>query len=175
MLGFANRLSELKAYKLLCLASSFVAVALQTALAELKPGEAFPDFSAFKLEGKLPESLKDKVLIVDFWASWCDPCKESFPALNGLQKKYGDKGLIIVAVNVDEERADMESFLKEHPASFTVVRDAAQKLVAKTGIKTMPSSFVLDREGKVRFAHNGFHGEKTTKQYEEQVESLLKK
>ena len=147
----------------------------QTALAELKTGEAFPELAAFKLEGKLPDDLKGKVVIVDFWASWCGPCKESFPVLNELKIKYAGRGLVIIAVNVDEERADMEMFLKANPATFTIVRDATQQLVPKTGIKTMPSSFVLDSEGKVRFAHSGFHGDKTRKQYEEQIESLLKK
>ncbi len=156
-------------------AVTIVALLAPTTFAELKPGEAFPELTAFKLEGKLPEDLKGKVVIVDFWASWCGPCKESFPVLNELKKKYADRGLVIIAVNVDEERADMETFLKANPATFTVVRDAGQKLVPKTGIKTMPSSFVLDGEGKVRFAHAGFHGDKTKKQYEEQIESLLKK
>jgi len=151
------------------------ASACEPVFAELKPGEAFPDLATYKLEGKLPDSLTNKVVIVDFWASWCEPCKESFPALNELHKKYSSRGLVIIAVNVDEERADMENFLKQHPASFPVVRDAAQKLVAKAGVKTMPGSFVLDGAGKVRFVHSGFHGDKTKKQYEEQVESLLKK
>lgn len=154
---------------------ALVSLFSQTMFAELKPGEAFPELAGFKLEGKLPDELKGKVVIVDFWASWCGPCKESFPVLNELKKKYAGRGLVIIAVNVDEERADMETFLKENPATFTVVRDAAQKLVPKTGIKTMPSSFVLDGDGKVRFAHAGFHGDKTKKQYEEQIESLLKK
>jgi len=161
--------------KHLTLAVLIAATACRVAFAELKTGEAFPDLAGFKLEGKLPDALKGKVVIVDFWASWCGPCKESFPALNELQKKYSDRGVVIIAVNVDEERADMESFLKEHPVSFAVVRDGGQKLVAKTGIKTMPSSFVLDGDGKVRFSHSGYHGDKTKKQYEQQIESLLKK
>ncbi len=156
-------------------AAAVAALLGQTLLAELKPGEMFPELTTFKLEGKLPDELKGKVVIVDFWASWCGPCKESFPVLNELKKKYADRGLVIIAVNVDEERADMETFLKANPATFTVVRDAGQKLVPKTGIKTMPSAFVLDGEGKVRFAHAGFHGDKTKKQYEEQIEALLKK
>ncbi len=145
------------------------------ARATLKSGDPFPDLAGFKLEGKLPDLLKDKVVIVDFWASWCGPCKESFPAMNELQQKYSSRGLVIIAVNVDERRADMEAFLKSTPASFTVVRDAGQKLVDLTGISTMPSSFVLDRTGKVRFIHNGFHGAETKKQYVDEIESLLGK
>lgn len=142
--------------------------------AALKVGDAMPDLTRFKLEGKLPDSLKGKVVIVDFWASWCGPCKESFPAMNELQKKFGDKGLIIIAVNEDEEKSDMQDFLKDNPADFTVVRDAAQKLVSEAGIQTMPSSFVFDQTLKVHYVHNGFHGSQTRKEYEQQIESLLK-
>jgi thiol-disulfide isomerase/thioredoxin len=146
-----------------------------TAHAALKVGDTFPDLAGFSLDGKLPADLKGKVVVVDFWASWCGPCKESFPAMNDLQKKYGDKGLVIIAVNEDEEKSDMQDFLKANTAVFTVVHDAKQKLVAEAGIKTMPSSFVLDSTGKVAFTHTGFHGAETRKEYEQQIESLLKK
>ena len=140
----------------------------------LKAGEAFPDLAGFKLEGKLPEAIKGKVVLVDFWASWCEPCKQSFPAMEDLHHRYGDRGLLIIAINVDENRPDMEAFLKKNNATFVVLRDPNQKLVEKTGIATMPSSFLLDREGKVRFAHTGFRGAETKKKYEEEIESLLK-
>ena len=146
-----------------------------TVQAALKVGDGFPDLATFKLEGKLPDSLKGKVVIVDFWASWCGPCKDSFPVMNELQKKYGDQGLVIIAVNVDEVASDMQDFLKENKAAFVVVRDAKQKLVEIAGIPTMPGSFIIDETGKVRFAHSGFHGDETRKQYEQEIESLLKK
>src|SRR5579862_4013190 len=95
----------------------------------VKAGDSFPDLSAFKLEGKLPDSTKGKVVMVDFWASWCEPCKQSFPAMEDLHKRYADRGLVIIAVNVDENRPDMEAFLKKNTATFVVVRDPSQKLV----------------------------------------------
>jgi len=81
---------------------------------------------------------------------------------------------VIVAVNLDTKKADMEEFLKKHPASFTIVRDASNKLVGQVKIPTMPSSFLLDREGKVYAFHRGFKGEETRKQYTTELETLLK-
>jgi thiol-disulfide isomerase/thioredoxin len=147
----------------------------RSVFAELKPGDTFPDLKSFKVEGTLPETLKGKTVFVDFWASWCTPCKESFPVLNELTKKYSSQGLVIIGVNLDETKADMEHFLKAQPASFVVVRDASETIVKKLGIRTFPSSFILDGDGKVRFIHSGFHGEKTKKQYIEEIESLLGK
>jgi len=144
-----------------------------TAQAALKVGDTLPDLAGFKLEGKLPDALKGKIVVVDFWASWCLPCANSFPVLDELQKKYGDR-LVVLAVNVDEKKPKMDGFLARHPVSFTVVRDAEQKLVAAVEPATMPTSFILDGEGKVRFLHNGFHGADTRKEYVDEIESLLK-
>ena len=145
------------------------------AAAAIKVGDAFPDLATYKLEGKLPDPLKDKVVMIDFWASWCEPCKDSFPAMEDIHKRYGPKGLVVIAVNVDENRADMEEFLKKNRATFALVRDASQKLVEKAGIATMPGSFLIDREGKVRFIHTGYKGDETKKKYEQEIEALLKK
>ena len=145
-----------------------------TLLGAVKVGDTFPDLAPFKLEGKLPDSLKGKVVMIDFWASWCGPCKQSFPAMEELHQRYQDKGLVIIAINVDEKGSDMEAFLKNNAATFAVVRDAGQKLVEQAGIATMPSSFLIDREGKVRFMHTGFRGAETKKKYEEEIQLLLK-
>ncbi len=149
-------------------------LAVPLSAAGLKQGDPFPDLAAFKLEGKLPSDLEGKVILVDFWASWCGPCKQSFPAMEELHQRYAAKGLVIIAVSVDEKAGDMESFLKKGHASFTVVRDVGQKLVEKAGVATMPSSFLLDRGGRIRFAHSGYRGEETKKKYAEEIESLLK-
>ncbi len=146
---------------------------LCNANAALKVGDTLPDLASFNLEGKLPDSLKGKIVIVDFWASWCLPCAKSFPALDEIQKKFGDR-VVVLAVNVDEKAANMEKFLAKHPISFTVVRDGSHKLVAVAEPETMPTSFILDGEGKVRFLHKGFHGDTTHKEYVSEIESLLK-
>ena len=134
----------------------------------------FQDTAGSREPPPLPDALKGKVVMIDFWASWCEPCKQSFPAMEDLHHRFSDKGLVIVAINVDENRTDMEDFLKKNAATFAVVRDAGQKLVAHAGIATMPSSFLIDRDGKVRFVHTGYRGTETKKKYEEEIQSLLK-
>lgn len=139
----------------------------------IKVGDSLPDLKTFGLEGTLPDDLNGKVVVLDFWASWCGPCKESFPAMEDLQKKYGAKGLVVLAVNVDEKAADMKDFLKDHPATFTIVHDATKKLVGTANISSMPTSYVIGKDGKVFSIHKGFHGKDTIKQYEAEIEKLL--
>jgi peroxiredoxin len=91
-----------------------------------------------------------------------------------LRKKYADKGLVIVAVNLDQKKEDMEEFLKKYHVEFPIVRDGANKLVSQVKIATMPSSFLIDKDGKVRAVHKGFRGEETKKKYGEEIDSLLK-
>lgn len=139
----------------------------------LNTGDAFPDLSKYDLEGTLPET-KGKVVLVDFFASWCVPCRASFPAMEDIYEKYKDKGLVIIAVNVDKRRGDMESFIKKHPSSFTIMRDASTRLVSQVKVATMPSSFLMNKDGKVVAVHNGFYGEDSKRKYIEEIEALLK-
>jgi thiol-disulfide isomerase/thioredoxin len=158
------------------LAGAITALLLSLSLVTAAPpkeGDPFPDLASFGLEGTLPD-LKGKIVLVDFFASWCGPCKESFPAMETLHKKYAAQGVVILAINVDKKKTDMEDFLKEHPVTFTVVRDASNKLVGSIKVPTMPSSFVLDRTGKVVSFHRGFKGDETLAQYHKDIESLLK-
>lgn len=141
--------------------------------AGFKEGDSLPDLASFRLEGKLLEELKGQVILLDFWASWCGPCKSSFPAMQELATKYSGKGLTIVAINVDEKPENMQEFLKSAKVSFTVLRDAQQKLVAAADIPTMPTSFLIDRTGKIRFVHAGFEGDQTTREYVKEIEQLL--
>lgn len=139
----------------------------------LKVGDALPDLKSFGLEGTLPAELDGKVVLLDFWASWCGPCKESFPVMEDLHKKYGQKGLVILAVNVDEDAGAMKDFLQAHAVTFPIVHDATKKLVGTANISSMPTSFVIGTDGKVFSIHKGFHGKETVKQYEAEIEKLL--
>jgi cytochrome c biogenesis protein CcmG/thiol:disulfide interchange protein DsbE len=97
-----------------------------------------------------------KVVVLDFWASWCVPCRRSFPWLNTMHSKYAGEGLVIVGVNLDMERADAERFLAEYPADFTVVYDSNQELARRFEVVAMPSSYVIGRDGQVVARHMGF-------------------
>jgi thiol-disulfide isomerase/thioredoxin len=169
-----SRVSHLTAIgALLTLGAGLVRQPVRAADA-LKAGDPFPDLGQFQLEGAMPESWKGKVVLLDFWASWCGPCKASFPVMEELYQKYGKGDFVIVAVNLDDKRALMEVFLKDHPVSFPVVRDATRKLVGVVNISSMPASFLLDREGRIVSVHRGFRGEETKKEYVREIEALLK-
>lgn len=154
----------------LCVATAALSVAQA---GQPKAGETFPALAGFKLEGALPD-LKGKVVVVDFWASWCGPCKASFPAYRELHEKFADQGLVIVAVSLDEDKADMDGFLKKARVPFVILRDARQKLAEKLAIESIPTSFILDREGKVASVHNGYAGDSTKRELVAEVEKLLK-
>jgi peroxiredoxin len=91
-----------------------------------------------------------------------------------MHQTFKEQGLVVIAVNTDEKRTAMEKFLKKRAISFTVVRDAAQKLVALADAPTMPTSYLVGRDGKVRFVHTGFQSADTPKKYTAEIESLLK-
>ena len=147
---------------------------LVTARADLKVGDPLPDLTACKLAGKLPDSLAGKVVLLDFWASWCDSCAESCPVMDGLQQKYGPAGLVIIAVNVDDSKSDMADFLKKHPVSFVTVQDARQYLGDKVNVSGLPTSFLIGRDGKVAFIHHGLTSADRPKAYEQEIPALLK-
>ncbi len=123
--------------------------------AELKPGDAFPSLKDAKLEGTLPDTA-GKVVIVDFWASWCGPCKRALPILKELHQDYKDKGVVIVAVSLDESKADMDGYLKKNPLPFAILRDTKGQLAEKAHVEGIPATFILGPDGKVIEAHTGF-------------------
>ena len=104
----------------------------------------------------VPADFAGKVIYLDFWASWCGPCKKSFPWMNAMQAKYGAEGLQIIAVDLDAKSQDGRRFLATFPASFGVVFDPAGTSARAYGVKGMPSSFIIGRDGKVALVHTGF-------------------
>ena len=97
-----------------------------------------------------------QVVVLDFWASWCVPCRRSFPWLNEMHGKYAEQGLVIIGVNLDTNPGDAEKFLAEFPAKFAIHYDDEKSLATKYDVMAMPSSYVIGRDGKLIMRHLGF-------------------
>jgi thiol-disulfide isomerase/thioredoxin len=149
-----------------------LAAAVGTAL---KVGDVFPELSSFALEGELPATLNGRIVVVDFWASWCAPCKETFPLLEELHHRFGKQGLVILAVNEDKNRRAMTEFLKEHPVTFSVVRDTKKKLAAHVNVPALPTSYILDGDGKVLTIESGTLIAQNRKEFVKQIERWVEK
>lgn len=102
------------------------------------------------------ESLRGKVVLLDFWASWCGPCRESFPAYDRLSREWSAHDFVVLAVNLDEMIDGPSAFLEEHPVRYTSVADPAGEIARRYGLIGMPSSFIIDKDGIVRARHVGF-------------------
>jgi thiol-disulfide isomerase/thioredoxin len=139
----------------------------------LDAGQPAPEFNLGGLKGPVASAdLKGKVTYVDFWASWCGPCKQSFPWLNEMQAKYGAKGFQVIGINLDKKRADADKFLAETPATFSIAFDATGDTPKRFEIKGMPSSVLVGPDGKVIATHNGFR-EEERKELEERITRAL--
>jgi thiol-disulfide isomerase/thioredoxin len=115
---------------------------------------------------------RGKLVYLDFWASWCAPCRQSFPWLSDLVRRYGARNFVVIGVNVDQDREHAERFLNETPANFPIVYDPHGDIATAYKVSGMPSAVLIDRDGRIRFQHNGFSA-KRKDLYEEQVQTLL--
>ncbi|MCB5161172.1 TlpA disulfide reductase family protein [Marinomonas algarum] len=125
-------------------------------------------------QGK-PQSLQDvrgDVLLVDFWASWCGPCRESFPWMTEMQAKYKAQGFKVIAINLDQDKQQALDFLKEYSPGFTVLFDNNATMPDRFGVIGMPTSFLVDRKGRIRAVHTGFHQDQLAN-YESVITQLL--
>lgn len=145
-----------------------------TPAAALDVGAKQPELGLVDRAGKRVdlEALKGKVVLVDFWASWCAPCKLEMPVLERLHKKYHKQGLVVVGVSVDSDDANIADFLKTMPVSFPIVHDKDHKVAGRYQPPRMPSSYIVDRTGVVRHVHGGFREEDAAK-LEAEVVALL--
>lgn len=115
---------------------------------------------------------RGKVVVLDFWASWCVPCRRSFPWLNEMHARYANEGLIIIGINVDKDREEAEKYLAKYPAQFEIRYDSGGKLAEAFDVRGMPSSFVLGRDGQLAAQHQGFKV-KRQDQYEAAIVAAL--
>ena len=155
-------------------ASALALVLVASTASALAPGDAPPAIDMPDQAGdqvKLSE-LKGKVVLIDFWASWCSPCRQEMPILEELHKKYVEQGLVIIGVNIDTNAKKMNNFLRGTPASFRIVHDRKLTVAAKYEPPTMPSSYLVARDGKIRYLHEGFR-KKDAGPLEERIKALL--
>jgi thiol-disulfide isomerase/thioredoxin len=140
------------------LAPALLALALSGIAHAASTGEPAPAFTLPEASGTpvALDKLKGKVVYVDFWASWCGPCRRSFPWMGEMQRKFGDQGFTVVAVNVDKKREDAAKFLAVTPGAFTIVYDPAGSVATAYDVKGMPSSYLVDRTGRIVAVDSGF-------------------
>ncbi len=138
------------------------------------PGTPAPDVALPDDHGQLVRlsDLQGHVVLVDFWASWCPPCKTSFPKLDALYRELHPRGLDVLAVNVDERQRDADAFLEAHPHVMSVLFDPKGQAPQAFAVRGMPTSVLLDRSGIIRFTHVGYT-EKTVDTYREEIDRLL--
>lgn len=137
-------------------------------IGETAAGFNLPGFSG---EVRLAD-YRGQVVYLDFWASWCSPCRDSFPWMSRMQQKYADQGVVFVAVNVDRKRSDALDFLEKTPAAFTVAFDSKGVLAKTYDLMGMPSAFVIGRDGRILHNHIGFNPQDTTA-YEQHIKQAL--
>jgi peroxiredoxin len=133
-----------------------------------------PDFTLKSTSGeniKLSE-LRGNVVMINFWASWCGPCRQEMPLLQQLYERYQDLGFTLLGINVDEDSVVADKILKEISVSFPVLYDSRNKVSKRYQVKAMPSTFVIDRDGKVRYLHQGYKSGYEAS-YQQQIRTLL--
>ena len=140
----------------------------------IEVGQPAPAFDLPGQQGTVQLSAyKGKTVYLDFWASWCGPCKESFPWMNDMQKRYGAKGLRVVGVNLDQKTDDARTFLAANPARFDIAFDNAGQAPKQYGVKGMPTSLLIGPDGKVLMVHQGFKAD-SREELESQIKQALR-
>lgn len=158
------------------LALLLASASLSMAARAVAPGAPLPPIVAPRLDDASTrlnlQQLRGQVVYVDFWASWCVPCRQSMPQLDSLYREYRSRGLTVVGVNKDVAAADAQRFLKRVPVSFPLVSDADDAVARAFDVEAMPSGYLVDRAGVVRYVHRGFSAE-TAAELRGEIETLL--
>ena len=143
----------------------------------LGEGERAVDFTLTTLDGKSVKlsSLRGKVVLIDFWATWCKPCKEELPLLEKLHQKWKGKGLVILAININKKKEDATRFASANKLTMQLPFDGSSDVVAKYKPPKMPSSYLVDKKGIIRKLNAGFYGKGDLDKLEKQIAELLAK
>lgn len=150
-----------------------LALLIVCGLASAAEERVAPEFTLPTDHGDVTLSqFRGQVVYVDFWASWCGPCRKSFPWMSDLQDRYKAQGLKVIAINLDSDRALGEKFLARYPARFTVAYNPQGDIAETYGVTGMPTSYLVDREGRIHAEHLGFR-ESELADVETQIRALL--
>ncbi|MGQ0430090.1 MAG: TlpA disulfide reductase family protein [Gammaproteobacteria bacterium] len=162
---------KLPAALLLALAASLPLSGATTAGAPV----AAPEFRlANRAGGQVTlSSLRGQVVMINFWASWCGPCRQEFPALDQIYRKYKPMGFTLVGINVESEKSDAERFLGQRPVSFPILFDPKNEVSGDYGVRAMPTTVLVDRRGRLRWTHMAYKPGDEAK-YIEQVRAALR-
>jgi thiol-disulfide isomerase/thioredoxin len=159
---------------LLALAPFALALAAGTAHA-LEEGDRAPDFQARSVSGDAQvvlHELRGKVVLVDFWASWCAPCNAAMPQLEKLSKEFPADQFVVLGVNVDKKLEDARRALERRPVTYANASDPTGMLPKRFGLDTMPTTYLIDQNGVVRLVHKGFRNGDMD-EIREQIQKLL--
>lgn len=139
-------------------------------------GDIAPSFTLKDLNGNTVtmDSFKGKVVFLDFWASWCGPCKEELPELELLYKKYGKDGFEVIGVSVDKSESNIAEFLKKRPVSFTILTNIKGDVAEAYGLPGMPTGYIIGKDGTIQHRHVGF-AKAFLPVYDKEIVELLKK
>ncbi len=163
------------------LLSTLLAAALASAPAmagEVSPAASSPPAAAFSLQSRdgAPvslASLKGQVVLINFWATWCGPCRKEMPLLEQIHAKYAPLGFAMIGVNVEEDTRMMNAFLKDVPVKFPILLDPANSVSKLYNVSAMPSTVIVDRKGNIRFVHQGYQpGDEGT--YQDVIRQLIR-
>ena len=171
----ALRPARRRAWALRLASCAAFAVLAGTASSAIAPQAAAPDFTLHAMGGsnlRLKEQ-RGRVVMVNFWATWCGPCRQEMPQLNRLYEKYKSSGFVLLGVNVDDDVAKAAELAAKLGVTFPVLLDTEKTVSKLYDVSTMPSTVIIDRDGKVRYVHKGYlTGYEDT--YDKQVRELLK-
>jgi peroxiredoxin len=152
-----------------------IALLVPLAASAVEEGKTAPDFTLKSLAGnnlKLSE-MTGNVVLINFWASWCGPCREEMPLLNALHKKYEPLGFSVLAINVEENVDAARGFMKNFPVEFPVLLDNTNQVSQRYKVIAMPTTVVVDRDGNVRYLHQGYKSGDEAK-YQKMVKTLVR-
>ncbi len=158
-------------------ALSLLFAAASPAFATVSKGQRAPGFTLPKLAGGGTQSLanlRGKVVLIDFWAQWCEPCKKELPELQKIQNDYKSRNVVVLAINIDKEKENAERLAHQLGLTLEVLLDPSGATAGAYDLPKMPTSFVVDQKGIVRFVNEGFDGSEDVTKFRSELDGLAK-